>query len=725
MIDLKDYQKEAVGLLKDTVENLLNSTESEICIFQAPTGSGKTLMISELIKKLVEKRDDDRKFSFVWISVRMLHEQSKEKLEKYYENNRYLQCSYFDDLRDRRIDENEILFINWHSINKKDINLYVRESEHENNLNNIIENTKADGREIILIIDESHHTASSEKSKELIEIISPKVTIEVSATPQLSGNVGGVVKVNLSDVKEEELIKSEISVNPNFLDIKIESKSSDELVIEQALKKREELAKLYKKEDSDINPLVLIQLPDQKSNLINKMDDVLRILNDKFSINENSPKLAIWLSEEKTETLKNIEKNDNEVEILIFKQAPALGWDCPRASILVIFRESKSFTFTIQTIGRIMRMPELRYYNDLELNKGYVFTNLPDIEITEDYAKDYITIYDSKRDDIYTNIGIPSIYLKRQRERTRLSGEFTKIFLTVANKISLKKKMQTSPSKIVSQIIADGKIVNIDKLGGIEHKGTIAIELDEIELQQKFDIFISQNCTPYAPSDSSDRVKTALYQFLFNEFKIPKLSYNAQKVILGVGNAQNFVDAINLAKEDYKREIVEKATEKRELQEVKKWEVPIIISYNSRYIKENKTLSIMKPFYTRKQSIPEKEFIELLEGSKKIKWWFKNGESEIKYFAVLRTDKGAFYPDFIIQFKDGRIGIFDTKSGNTIETEAAKPRAEGLYKYIKAQKSDKIFGGIVTNINGSWRYNNNETYVYNENDLRDWKILDI
>ena len=95
MITLKDYQKEAVENLKETVEKLLRSSESEICIFQSPTGSGKTLMISELLKELVRGREDDKKFSFVWISVRMLHEQSKEKLEKYYEDDRLLQCSYF------------------------------------------------------------------------------------------------------------------------------------------------------------------------------------------------------------------------------------------------------------------------------------------------------------------------------------------------------------------------------------------------------------------------------------------------------------------------------------------------------------------------------------------------------------------------------------------------------------------------------------------------------
>jgi type III restriction enzyme len=726
MIELKDYQKQAVENLHRKIENSLRSSENEVVIFQSPTGSGKTLMVSELLKELVKNRKDDKGFSFIWISVRMLHEQSKDKLEKYYEDDRTLKCSYFEDLADRRIGENEILFINWHSINKKDINIFVRENEQDNNLNTIIKNTKEDGRIIILVIDESHHTASSEKSKELIEVISPKITLEVSATPHLTENIAEIEKVRLPDVKAEEMIKSEISVNPEFLNIKVGSKSSDEIVIEQTLKKREELAKMYKKEKSQINPLVLIQLPDKKGELLDKKDDVLKIL-DKKKITEKNGKLAIWLSEEKSETLPEIEKNNNEIEVLMFKQAIAVGWDCPRASILTIFRESKSFTFTIQTIGRIMRMPELKYYSkEPELNKGFIFTNLPNIEITEDYAKDYVTVYESKRDNkLYKDISLLSIYLKRQRERTRLSGEFIKIFTKVAIKNDLPKKINIKPSKIISPIIVDGKIVDIDKSGEIEHKGTINIALAEKELQEKFDKFIIQNCTPYAPVDSSDRMKTALYQFFNQKFKFAKYDPKVQRIVLGKENVQLFVDTINLAKERYKKEVVEKLSEKRELKETPNWEVPLLISYNSRYKREEYQNSVMKPFYTAKPSEPERLFIELLNNSQKVKWWDKNGEGEIKYFAVLRPDNQAFYPDFIAQFKDGTIGIFDTKSG--MIAKDAKERAEGLQKYIKKQnkKGKKLWGGIAIYINGTWRYNDNEKYEYDPSDLSNWKILNL
>ena len=251
------------------------------------------------------------------------------------------------------------------------------------------------------------------------------------------------------------------------------------------------------------------------------------------------------------------------------------------------------------------------------------------------------------------------------------------------------------------------------------------IILSEKELQERFDKFITQNCTPYAPADSSDRLKTALYQFFSSEFGYEKFDSKTQKVILGKENSQLFIDVINLAKEKYKKDIVEKLSEKRERTEVPNWEVPLVISYNTRYKQEPQNLSIIKPFYTATQSEPERLFIELLEASKQVKWWYKNGESEIKYFAIERADNQAFYPDFIIQLKDGTIGIFETKSGSTAETNSAGPRADALQKYIEknSRKDKKIIGGIAIYVNGSWRYNDNKKYEYEEDDLSKWKTL--
>ena len=243
------------------------------------------------------------------------------------------------------------------------------------------------------------------------------------------------------------------------------------------------------------------------------------------------------------------------------------------------------------------------------------------------------------------------------------------------------------------------------------------------------DRFIIQNCSPYAPVDSSDRMKTAIYQYFKQKYKIEKYDPKVQGIVLGKENEQAFVDVINLAKERYKKEVIEKLSETKEKEETPEWEVPIVINYNKRYKKEDHEKSIIKPFYVSEQSDPERKFVELLDKSSKVKWWYKNGEGEVKYFAVPYKDENgierSFYVDFVVKFKDGRIGLFDTKSGMT--AEQAGPRAEGLQKYIKKElkKVKKLEGGIVISVKNSWRVNSNDKYKYNKDDLSEWKILDI
>ncbi len=737
MMELKTYQIKAIRELTEKVSDFLNNSEKAVITFKSPTGSGKTLMLSELLKKIASLQKFN--ISIVWISVRMLHEQSKEKLERYFEDLRLIKCSYFSYLTDRKIEQNEILFINWESINRKNNNIIIRENEFDNNLNNVITNTKEEGRKILLVIDESHHTANAERSKELISIISPDITVEVSATPiNKAYNVDvqvGRVEVKLSDVITEEMIKREVSVNPEFLSLMVNKQTSDEVVLEQAVKKRGELAELYKHEDTNINPLLLIQLPENKSGDVDiKREEIVRYLDSKFGINVSNNTLAIWLSENKSDNLANIEKNDSEVKALIFKQAIALGWDCPRASILVIFREIKSLTFTIQTVGRIMRMPEFRYYDNEELNRAYVFTNVNEVIIDNGEAKDYFTVLESTRNPKYQNICLRSVYLRRQRERTRLSGNFVNIFQKVAKELNIGKKLNLHPDTITDLLIADGTITEVDKIGEIKFKGQIPVPSSPRELSEKFDMFVQKNASPYAMVDSSDRIKTAIYTFLKDNSKISKYSEEAQKIVLGKNNINLFEETLQLSKERYKLSVIESLKSESVFLENDCWEIPNIITYNDKYSPFKSVRSVMEPFYLYiNSSDPEKKFIKLLDKNENVEWWFKNREDEPKYFSIGYTKKdgfkASFYVDFIVQFKDGRIGLFDTKKGITASDEYAKAKAEALQKYIEEEnmKGKNLIGGIVTpKTEGStvWKINNSKIYSDNLNDLSQWKNFD-
>ena len=89
-----------------------------------------------------------------------------------------------------------------------------------------------------------------------------------------------------------------------------------------------------------INPLLLIQLPnDDKQTMSDEenqiVEEVTQYLKTYPNITTENHKMAIWLSSKK-ENLDDIEKEDNMVDVLLFKQAIALGWDCPRAAVLLI-----------------------------------------------------------------------------------------------------------------------------------------------------------------------------------------------------------------------------------------------------------------------------------------------------------------------------------------------------------------------------------------------------
>jgi len=736
---LKIYQDEAVKELVEKSVKLLGYSESKKIVFKAPTGSGKTIIVAEFLKKLVTDSNLKQELSFIWAAPRpVLTNQSKDKLESYLDSSRALKCSSFEDLEDKKIDENEILFINWESINKKD-NVFIRDNEQDFNLTKIIENTKEEGREVVMIIDESHHHATSDISLRLINDIGPKLTIDVSATPTIEGNES--VNVDIEDVKKEGMIKKAVVLNENFENIlekdKIKTKlarGSDDVVIEQAIKKRDKIVKAYKKEEVDVKPLILIQLPDRTGSLEDRARErVVSILKDKHNISTENGKLAIWLSGEHINK-ENVERPDSEVEVLLFKQAIALGWDCPRAQILVLFREWHSAIFSIQTVGRIMRMPEpdSGHYSEEILNYGYVYTNLDNISIKDDLAKGYITIYTNMRIKNYIPINLLSYYPKRHREKTRLSPLFTEIFLEEAKNYGLKEKIDLEDKKLDISIISGWKAENIDIAIGEEIESNASMVASDFDLQRLFDFFVRNHLTPFYPEDRSvGRVKESIYNFFEEEFD---MNYedcweDIVKIVLSETNSKHFLVVIYNSKIKYVEEVIKK---RPELKQSKGWNIPEgPVNYNEKFVKKDECKkSIMQPFYSDEKWQPERDFIKELEKSKNVVWWFKNGDRDATFFAIpyeLDGEQTPFYVDFIVLFKDGQIGLFDTKKGSTASVEHAGAKAEALAKYIQEQKKLKknVFGGIIIqDNNGLWRYNDKEKYSLLAEKPEDWTLLD-
>lgn len=760
MFTLKKYQEEAIdNLLFNTYKLLKKPGFRQSLIFKAPTGAGKTVMMAAFLNKLCEEMPEKlelekRKACFVWIAPNKLYIQSYNAIKGYFSEMRSLKPVFFEDITNGGIKPNEILFVNWESINKEK-NLMVRDNEQNKTLYSYVDQARMDDTEIIVIIDEEHMFANPKTAKranEVLQKIYPKIEIRVSATPTTNSDYKTIVE--RSDVIYEEMIKEGIVLNPALDSFEQEGgKTLDQVLTDIALEKRNELLSAYGKLNININPLLLIQLPNDTSEE-NTLDDqkyidsVIQYLEYVHNISVKNNRLAIWLSGRK-DNLEGIEKPDNMVDVLLFKQAIALGWDCPRAAVLLIFRELQSTVFTIQTVGRILRMPQQKHYPDALLNQGYVYTNLSKdrIEIVKD-DMNYITMNRAFRKENLVPVILQSSYINTRLSRNRLGSSFRLALYETAEKMWGVSRDLTNESifernrkclreHFIFLDIESIEIIipeNVDLTGELETKlvdQTARFAKTQDELNQLFRQFCRSNVGSFAVVDSAPVLEMALKIF-FEEY----LNYNefeSIKIILYLDNQKHFIMLIAAAVELYKKMLEEKANKAVKKVENYSWEVPKERIYNELYEEQQQPTHALEPFFQYiKASKPEIRFVEFLEKNKdSLEWWYKNGESAKEHFAIPYTNhlgtESLFYVDFILLTKSGITCLFDTKSHGS-DPANAPLKHNALVDYIadRNKLGNRTIGGVIIGqeINNIfvWKYCRNK--IENTKDTTGWDFFD-
>jgi type III restriction enzyme len=737
LFTLKRYQQKASDRLVEYTLDLIKLEGNRTIILEAPTGSGKTIIASEYINKILEE-SQEKSLSFIWASPRpKLTLQSKNKVSRYTSEKKLLDCSTFYDLEENRISQNEILFVNWESINQEN-NIFRAPNEKGNYLEEIVQNTHLSGNEIILIIDESHFQAPTDTTQSLIKLINPRVIIEISATPILERVFDEKVPVRIEDVKEEEMIKKSVIFNEGYekelfknKTIRNSEETNDEIIIQDALKKRSSLDKAYKEINEDIKPLMLIQLPvSKKADEDFQKDKIIKILHEKHDISIENKKLAIYLANDnRNYNEERIQRNNDETEVLIFKQAIALGWDCPRAQVLLLMRDWKSLNFSIQTVGRIMRVPkpEVGYLENDILNHSYIYTNLKEITWLEDISRNYIHF---KRSDLVLESShiFNSVHKMREKKKDRLGADFVKFFEDSTQKYKLSDQIDLSLNKVSDEILLEMSVNDVSSLKGGRLLESSSFELTNPEdIQYLFDNFVKSNLSPFSPQERSiKRVNDAIYDFFVTKYEFDYGDIEIQKIVLDKKNINHFKNVIFQALDEYHSYYRE--SDRELMIENAEWKFPKFIDYFADAIEIDVNKSIMQPFLQSNISEPERNFIKFLDDHHNVEWWYKNGESDSKYFAVpyiKDDDKKPFYVDFIIGLKSGLIWLIDTKSGITITT--SREKIDGLNAYVK--KNKKIKGGIAANTKrdqtGSWKIFSKNSKSLKDNEFENWEFLNF
>lgn len=768
------YQQRAVhDLVEKTIELLCLTGHRKQLVFKAPTGAGKTMMASQMLNELTEElqsRGDCpyQRVAYVWIAPNKLHQQSYFKMKEFFGETHLLRPVMYDELdqSDGYIHSGEILFVNWESINKEK-NVMVRESEQNLSVFEIARRTQEEqGVPIVVVIDEEHlfWSKTADKSKKVLEQMMPKVEIRISATPKTHSDY--TVVIPREKVIDEEMIKRQVIMNPDIAKGFTDESELNQHLIAKALEKRNQLAEAYRKVGANINPLLLIQLPNDTSETMSSEDlaiaeQVKTYLRVVKGITEENGRLAIWLSKEKA-NLPHLEAPDNLAEVLLFKQAIALGWDCPRAAVLLIFRKLQSDTFTIQTVGRILRMPEQKFYAEELLNVGYVYTDISKEKIqivAEDMDYLYKDVLQAVRRDQLVNVELTSFYSERKSsDRNRLGPDYKKVLINCfvrnwvvayqpsffsfdgdgeENTSDMESVCAKNRKAIANRINLDVKNVNVEipsdvvfqnELGVIDTGERKKFARSAGELHRIYIDFCRSLLGKFEKAHSTDVLAGYLLAAMEDLFEL--FETDAKKVILYHANKPKFVDIIQKSLDVYGRLLQGRKNEARQREfEAYKWEVPADRLYkeSTNHIMKEVEDHALLPFIELNQaSTPEQRFRDFLEKNKEyIDWWYKNGDEGKQHYSVPYTnsqgERALFYVDFVIRMKNGQVFLFDTKTENS-DAEAPN-KHNGLIDYLKQYRQDGVLmdGGVIIGDGDLWRYSDSK--IENTSNTAGWKAF--
>lgn len=423
--------------LTNTQQNAVNELVNEfdpnsknIVYFKAPTGSGKTFMIANVINDITKKYFEEKLlFVIATLSSAELPKQMENNLndyKHYLDFGPYLNIEKVDSPSNSKTsnksdttysiiaEKNKVLIFGTSSFGKNKI--FTEEGVFDAFIDQIIN----EEYKLIYIRDEAHYGGETNvtKSKYLDlyndstdnekQIRSAKddgikfeakmqqiaqYVIKMTATP--NNKLFKQIVITDKDLEQDniKLLKPNYCQNEDIKSLGINTLSNKD-ILEIACNKFKEIKSKYIDKVNEpslvgINPAMLIQVRNKHSSEItdNQFDEeinqIISIIKSKgltytiyFGDDKSSTKFQTTNIREKVD-LKSISQNNSDIDVIIFKIGPATGWNIPRACMLVQLRNVSSDTLNVQTIGRIRRNPNPNFPDDelIKINPNSISKN--------------------------------------------------------------------------------------------------------------------------------------------------------------------------------------------------------------------------------------------------------------------------------------------------------------------------------------------------------------
>ena len=646
-----------------------------------------------------------------------------------------------------------MFFINWDKINKKS-NVVLREGERKDLMTKVLtcHNSNID---IFMLIDEEHKYRDT--ANEYIANIQPKHVLRISATPISQGDHVETIKDD--EVISAGLIATGISINEGVSRAIQENNNLDDDIrlLDLADKKRKEIQAEYDRLGLGIRPLVLIQFPNGSEEWIKRVKEALADM----GYTENSGLVASWFSGDHPDHPEEIKKLDGQYAFLLFKQAIATGWDCPRAKILVKLREGGTERFNIQTVGRIRRMPLREYYDNDLIDNCYLYTL--DSQFTEGLTSalnDSFYTYQYRRKQTAPNIVLtketldgsdrfavnPEAVVKVVRA-TMLKecdldhdGRLNKHEMEISKGYVFGTKLKTTAIEGVARTTHD--MLSLNTIFGGEHQinnhddGFIIRDAKrKIARAIGVDENISNNALRilFGPEDmqmsllSEEEITFEREHKLLSDMTLRE--YNA----FLVNNRDKLVDLFSEISENEIGEIKETGVLASD------WSIPPY-QYYKQHKKMAATAIMGKNVFDNygnniliapNRTVTEVEFERWCEGYDAVKHIYKNGDKGDEYFSIIYRKafrRSNFYPDYIIQLENGDVWVIEAKGGMTADSSSNNidGYAEKKFNALKAY-AERIGGfkwGFVRAV-GTQLYLSNTIWTEDMTNKNVWKPIEV
>lgn len=389
---LTNVQQRAVNQTMLYYQEIINGiNDNKVVTLKAPTGSGKTFIAANIISNIFSMRFNNKPIICIvgTLSSAELPKAFNKKLNEYlkyvngirYNSDVILPPSatkFNESIPDFKLIDNQVYVFGLSSFNKN--TLFYQ----QNTLETFLTRIKQNNYQLIYIRDEAHigtkkitknEIINSKKFDDLLRLNADFI-LEMTATPKSLANIVLITKKELES-DNKTLLKNEMILCQLNKEV-----NSDIELIDSALRKFKEIKEEYK--EINIRPCLLIQIDNDANEIKNRQRHdlfvrTLEILEDKikryqFNYVKYINNIECFPIELNIRSLNEVSKNDSEVDIVIFKVGPSIGWDIPRACMLLQLRNISSKALNVQTIGRIIRNPMPNLKLNKITDKYYVYT---------------------------------------------------------------------------------------------------------------------------------------------------------------------------------------------------------------------------------------------------------------------------------------------------------------------------------------------------------------